>query len=190
MSPTAVTPADGARRTDNGADAELLQADGRLSGVLPGVYGLRGGASGWVTRPVDPRSRLLRNLRLQRLHVLTVGPLRRGGASRHERRRDRALPAVRVRGRPASGRPPVCPRGGREPRAAFGRGARGGAKRWLHRRADRRDGRHRDPRYLHQLHERLYGDRGGPSGPRADGRRLDTGGTRAKPTAGVLTKPS
>src|SRR5215217_4054762 len=50
------------------------------------------------------------------------------GASGHEQRRDRALPAVRVRGRPASGRPPVCPRGGREPRAAFGRGARGGAK--------------------------------------------------------------
>ena len=45
-------------------------------------------------RSVDPRSRLLRNLRLQRLHILTVGPLRRGGASGHEQRRDRAGAAV------------------------------------------------------------------------------------------------
>src|SRR5215211_4178156 len=52
--PGAITAADGAGRADHGADAELLQADGRLPGSLPSVHELRGGATEWRPRPVDP----------------------------------------------------------------------------------------------------------------------------------------
>ncbi|CAA9424242.1 MAG: hypothetical protein AVDCRST_MAG78-1247, partial [uncultured Rubrobacteraceae bacterium] len=44
--PGTVAPADGAGRASDGADDELLQADGRLPGILPGVVGLQRGTPG------------------------------------------------------------------------------------------------------------------------------------------------